>query len=131
MCVYEPCHTLRQILVHPEDPILMDQRSGVVYDIPCSDCEQVYMGQKDRNFVCRLKEHRRAFKNIDKVRSAVAEHAFNTGHSIDWGNARVIDMCHHHHTCLLLESWHITSKKNPMNRERDPLSILYDSLHGR
>ena len=127
----KPCRTLRQILVHPKDPITMDQSSGVVYEIPCGDCQHEYVGQTDRNFACRLKEHRRAFKNTDDIRSAVAEHAFNTGHSIDWGNARVIDMCHHHHTRLLLESWHITSKKNPTNRERGPLSILYDSLHGR
>ena len=83
-----------------------------MYEIPCGDCQQVYVGQTDRNFECRLKEHHRAFKNIDEIRSAVAE----------------IDMCHHHHTRLLLESWHITSKKN---REWGPLSILYDSLHGR
>ena len=127
----KPCRTLRQILVHPKDPIPMDQRSGVVYEILCGACQQVYMGQTNRNFACRLKEHRRAFKNIDEIRSAVAEHAFNTSHSIDRGNARVIDMCLHHHTHLLLESRHITSKKNPGNRERGPLSILCDSLHGQ
>ena len=93
-------------------------------DILCGDCQQVYMGQTDRNFACRLKEHRRAFKNIDEIRSAVAEHVFNTGHSVDRGNAPVIDMCLHHHTHLLLESWHITSKKNPVNIERGPLSMI-------
>ena len=59
-----------------------------MYEIPCSDCQQVYVGHTDRNFACRQKEHCRAFKNIDEIRSAVAEHAFNTGHSINWGNAR-------------------------------------------
>ena len=117
--------------VQPKDPVPMGQGGGVVYEIPCGDCQQVYVGQIDKYFVCRLREYCRAFKNTDKIRSAVAEHAFNTGHSIDWGNARVIDMCHHHHTRSLLESWHITSKKNPINRGRGPLSVLYDSLHGR
>lgn len=44
------------------------------------------------------------FKNTEEIRSAVADHAFNTGHSIDWDNARMIDSCRHFHTQLLLES---------------------------
>ena len=35
--VFRPLHTLRHQLVHPKDPVPMDQRTGVVYQIPCSD----------------------------------------------------------------------------------------------
>ena len=44
------------------------------------------MGQTGRSFVCHLKEHCKAFKNAEEIRSAVAEHAFHTGHSTDYSN---------------------------------------------
>ena len=53
------------------------------------------MGQTDRSFACRLKEHRRAFKSID---SAVAEHAFNSGHTINWDNAGYMSSLPHTYT---------------------------------
>ena len=129
-CMKPHC-TLRQIFVHPKDPIPMDQRSGVVYEVPCGNCEQVYVGQTDRSFACRLKEHRRAFKSIDDVRSAVAEHAFNSGHTINWDSSRVVDTCRHYHTCIFLESWYISRRKHPMNKDRGPLSSVYRSLHAQ
>ena len=39
--VFCPLHTLRHQLVRPKDPVPMDQRTGVVYQIPCSDCPKV------------------------------------------------------------------------------------------
>ena len=36
-------------------------------------------------------------------------HVFNSGHAINWDNARVIDTCHHYHTRIfqILESWYV------------------------
>ena len=97
-------------------------------DILCGDCQQVYMGQTDRNFACRLKEHRRAFKNIDEIRSAVAEHVFNTGHSVDRGNAPVIDMCLHHHTFV---TGIMAYNKQEESCEHRAGPSFNDSLHGQ
>ncbi len=30
---------------------------GLVYSIPCNDCEKEYLGQSKRQFCARLKEH--------------------------------------------------------------------------
>ena len=40
-------HTLRWTLVHLKDPTPLRQRTGVVDQIPCSNCEKVYIGQTD------------------------------------------------------------------------------------
>ena len=53
--VFSPLHTLRHQLVRPKDPVPMDQRTGVVYQIPCSDCPKV--GQSGRSLKHRLSEH--------------------------------------------------------------------------
>ena len=47
-----PHMTLRKLLVHPKDKREKEEQSGVVYSIPCIDCDKVYIGetgqQKDR-----------------------------------------------------------------------------------
>ena len=40
--VFCPLITLRQLLVHPKDPVPMEERKGVVYSVPCTDCSKVY-----------------------------------------------------------------------------------------
>ena len=40
---FRPHSTLRGQLVHLKDPVLMDQCTGVVYQIPCSECPKVYI----------------------------------------------------------------------------------------
>ena len=57
--------TLRHMLVHPKGPIPEEKRKGVVYSIPCQDCDKKYIGQTGLNLVQRLGEHRRALKNGD------------------------------------------------------------------
>lgn len=90
---FQPSNTLRQLLVHPKDPTPKDYRAGVVYQIPCSSCPQSYIGQTDRTLGQRLKEHKRAVKDMNITSSALAEHVNNTGHSIDWKETRVLQTC--------------------------------------
>ena len=62
---FKPNTTLRKILVKPKDPVPVERRTGIVYQIPCSDCSQTYVGQSGRTIVDRIKEHQRAVKNGD------------------------------------------------------------------
>ncbi len=62
------------------------------------------------------------------ITSAVAEHAIKTGHTIDWNGAKVIDGNDHFYQRCLLESWHIQSNKNALNREIGTLPRVYQSL---
>lgn len=57
----------RNQLVHPKDPIPMDQHTGMVYQIPCSEC----VGQSGRTLKHCLSEHRQALQSGDV---ALAEH---------------------------------------------------------
>ena len=53
---FKPHTTLRQILVKPKDPSPITSRKGVVYSIPCADCNKCYIGQSGRSLSCRMKE---------------------------------------------------------------------------
>ena len=125
---FRPINTLRQILVHPKDPVPKQERAGVVYRIPCNNCPQAYIGQTGRTLTQRLKEHQRAVRNGDSATSALAEHAHSTGHPIDWTKAHVIDTCTHTSRRHLIESWMIQKETTPLNREKGTLPGVYMSL---
>ena len=62
---FRPNSTLTHQLVHPKDPVPMDKHTGVVYQIPCSECLQEYVRQSGRTLKHLLTEHQRALRNGD------------------------------------------------------------------
>jgi len=118
------------MLVHPKDPVPLDQRKWVIYSIPCNGCPKVYIGQMGQTLRHRLAEHRWSLKSGDVAASALAEHTLDTGHPLDLTKAEVID--HHPHTMTrcLLKSWHIQKNQGTliMNREKDTLPEMYKAL---
>ena len=88
----------------------------------------VYIRQNGRTLDHRLKQHRRALISGNVQQSAVAEHASNEMHDIDWEKAEVVD-CHPHYCqrCAL-EAWHIRTEPYTMNRDGGPLPTVYNPL---
>ena len=111
-----------------KDQVPVQQKAGVIYRIPCKDCPEVYVGQTGRTLAHRLKEHKRTLTSGNLAQSAVAEHATQQSHAIDWECATVIDTEQIFHRRCTLESWHIQSETNAMNREEGNLPPVYDLL---
>ena len=88
---FRPFRTLRHQLVCPKVHVPRDQRAGVVYQIPCSGCPKVYIGQSGRTLKHWLSEHRRAIQNGEVAASALAEHTWSTGHHMDLSRAEVVN----------------------------------------
>ena len=44
----KPINTIREKLVHPKDKLPKEKSAGVVYQIPCKNCEQTYIGETGR-----------------------------------------------------------------------------------
>ncbi len=76
----------------------------------------------------RLKEHRRALISGNVQQSAVAEHATNEMHDIDWEKAEVVDCHPHYRQRCALEAWHIRTELHTMNRDGGPLPTVYNPL---
>ena len=104
---FRPCHTLRQTLVRLKDRTPLQQRAGLVYRIPCGTCSKVYIGQMGRTLEHRLKEHKRALTSGNTVQSAVAEHAVDQMHVINWNEAKVVSCHPYYRQKCALEAWHI------------------------
>ena len=82
--------TLGSILTKVKDQIALERRNGVIYKINCA-CGDTYIGETGRTLEIRVKEHKRACVKADFEKSAVAEHAWLSGHYIDWDNVEVLD----------------------------------------
>ena len=71
-------------MVKPKDPVPVEHCTEIVYQIPCKDCSQTYVGHLGRTITDRIKEHQWAVKNRDTNTSAVAEHTWKHQHRMDW-----------------------------------------------
>ena len=126
---FQSTNTLRQVLARPKDPVPKENRSEVIYQIPCSRCPQTYIGQTGRTLGQRLKEHQRAVRDRNTSTSALVDHVCNTGHPVEWNKAQIIDSCPHTFQVVpILESWMIQKQPSTLNRELGPLLPVYRQL---
>ena len=125
---FQPINTLKQLIVHPKDPIPKEDKAGVVYQIPCSDCPQTYIGQTGRTLGQRIKEHKKAVKDRNVITSALAEHTCQTGHTIDWSQTEILGTNQNTSRRCLLESWMIQKEPHTLNRELGTLPTTYKQL---
>ena len=123
---FRPHRTLRQAVVNLKDRVPLQLKAGVIYRIPCNGCPSMYVGQTGGTLAQRLKEHKRAIVSGHLAQSVVAEHAAQESHYIDWEGVTVIDVRQQYHQRCLLESWHIRSELNTMNRDEGNLPTVYD-----
>ena len=90
-CRFRSTDTLRNILSHPKDKIATNDLNNVIYQIPCGDCDSVYIGETKRTFEQRVKEHMRAVRNGDVTKNEIADHCWTNDHKFDWENRKIID----------------------------------------
>ena len=125
---FRPHCTLRQMLVNLKDQTPLNQQAGVIYEVPCGDCPQVYVGQTGRTLSHRLKEHRRALTRGNLTQSVLVEHAAAHDHAIELGSFKAVDVHRQFQQMCLLESWHIRSQDVILNREEGKLPLVYNQL---
>ena len=80
----KPHQTIDNLFPKPKDPVPKDQVCGVIYSIPCKDCNQLYIGETKRKFITRLRQHGKAVKQKLPKKSALAEHCVKSDHIISW-----------------------------------------------
>ena len=88
--MFKTIDTLGRIFTKVKDPTPPEERPGVVYKIICI-CGDFYVGETKRTLETRLKEHKAACRLGAFERSAVAEHAWQEGHEINWNDMEILD----------------------------------------
>jgi len=87
-----------------------------------------YVGETKRKLCKKVDEHMKAVRMADFSSSAIAEHAWNAGHHVDWSEATILDQHENLHVRLSLEACHIRKQPLPLNRDKGSLSSTYDHL---
>ena len=85
--ITKPHRTIRQTLVNVKNRVPEEKKTGVVYEVPCHDCDHVYTG---RTLKKRLAEHKQAVRRFDE-KNGIAVHVHQHDHHIDWESARVVE----------------------------------------
>ena len=99
--------SLGNMLSKVKDPLLPEDRSGVIYKLGCL-CGDFYIGQTGRSVNTRIKEHKVACRLAKLEKSAVTEHAWQDGHVIEWDQAEIVDAAKSTWERLVKEAIHIT-----------------------
>ena len=106
-------NNLRQTLMKVKSTRPDDKKKGVIYEVPCAECNCVYVGETGRSLEMRLKEHRYAVKTKDS-RNGIAVHADTNNHEVDWEAARVVMVEEHQTKRKVLESLQINRQIPPI-----------------
>ena len=85
---FQTGRTLRQELMKVKTKTPEEKLTGVVYEIPCGQCDEVYLGETKRTLKVRLGEHRQTVKRGDQ-KNGIAVHVHNTQHCIDWKGSKI------------------------------------------
>ena len=78
----KPVVRLKNIVTKVKDKVPTEKQTGIVYTIPCSNCDIQYIGETGRSLQTRGCEHKRSVRGSKVEQSALAEHVQQTGHTI-------------------------------------------------
>ena len=126
--------TLRENLVKSKDKIQSGQKTGVVYFSPCAgangqpcDTKAAYIGETSRQGRQRFKEYSSTAKLYNgEYKSAVMQHAAETGHSFRENDHVILDSDDNWRSRGIRESVYIRALNLSLNRRSE--STLYRPL---
>ena len=78
-------------LSHPKDRVDIGKQNNVIYKIPCSDCEAVYISESKRSLAQRSSEHKHAVKNGDTDKNEISDHSWKNDHRFNFEEKSLID----------------------------------------
>ena len=103
----------RRLTLEPIDVTVSQQQcsptwphdtAGIVYQIPCKDCPEVYTGETGRRYSVREKEHCKDVDSVEEKKctrsrrkesveeyhpSALTGHVAQSNHTIDWEGVKI------------------------------------------
>ena len=113
---FKPTNTLRQLLVHPKDPVGKDKVVGPVYKISYEECKATYFGETEPSLKARFREHRRPSSTTSEVSKHI--HTDSPDHTIKLKNTKILAVEHKWFERGVNEAIHIRALKPSLNRDR-------------
>jgi hypothetical protein len=114
--VMKPGSSMKNQVCHMKDKIPTENKSNVVYLVPCTECNATYVGETKRRLKARVTEHRSAVRNANSKDSALADHAIQKLHPPDWDKVSILSNERNFRTRRFKEASQILNQPNPLNR---------------
>jgi hypothetical protein len=123
---HRPTNSLRSQLTRVKDKTEKTKVCGSVYYIQCADCNEDYIGESERPFLKRFKEHQA------RSDSAFHCHLASTDHGLDLDRTSLLTTESHPIKRKIKEAIEIKLRKPSLNRDSGvELPAVYDRLIGR
>ena len=87
--VFKSSNTLRSILIKTKPDNSEQNSKNCIYSIPC-ECGKQYIGETSRPLNVRKNEHQNYLRKNEIEKSQICVHAFETGHTINWNNTKIL-----------------------------------------
>ena len=108
--VFKYTNTLKNILIKNSPP----NDNNIIYKIPCTDCNKIYIGQTSKGLDVRIKQHQYNVRQ-HHTNSAIFQHSFNEDHRINWHNSNKIIKSNNYFERNIIESFLIDCTNNNFN----------------
>ena len=114
------------------DEVKDEEKTELIYRVPCKNCSSSYIGETGRKFGLRIKQHKKevdSFTAGTQTRAstaressvthklAITDHAVKENHVIDWDKAKVVDREAQRQTRRIKEA--LWTRKTPKCMNRD------------
>ena len=83
--VFKYENTIKKSLIKNSPPT----NSGIIYKIPCNDCNQFYIGQTGKTLEKRIAQHKYSVRMAHN-NSALFQHKAENDHHINWSDSKVL-----------------------------------------
>lgn len=131
---YKSNNTLRHLFTNKKTKLDKLSINNVVYEVTCvgnerDQCNKVYVGTTKRTLGTRLAEHEADIKK-GKETTALAQHIKESGHKVDFKNAKILDKEKLTNKRFTLESLRIQqrlSKALNTKEDKDQTKLQYSS----
>ena len=74
--------------------VLEKEVTNLVYQIPCRDCDSVYIDETGHSLDSRKCEHVAAVRKFDTKNSALCQHVVENDYFTDWENTKILRESH-------------------------------------
>jgi hypothetical protein len=112
-----------------KDKVKDNEKSGLVYQIPCKNCEFSYIGETKRSFPTCLGEHKADVQKMNTMTNALAYHAWEKDHNIDWDKSMILKYEENYQKRMCYEACYIKTTKDALNRNLGVnIPKIYDAI---
>lgn len=126
---YKPNNYSNQFFSVIKDKTNINDKTHLVYQINCNDCNAVYIGQTKQKLGNRINQHRNSVKNSNNC-TALVDHVNENNHEFNFNSVKILKNENNYHKRVIHEMLQIKKNHNSINYRTDiqNLNAIYGNV---